>query len=206
MPADARLLQLSVYEKILGWIVFLVVMAISWAVAVPKAKQRCDDDVFPRGHLIPSAGILVRRPYLIALCAYAVIVSWFYVAFLSLALLVWCTVLTMTKGKIKDHEAWEKLVDWFAKPTAVLHALHESHAAAHAIFAIGSLVGMALVVAFYVTDEDLVAGQTAQTPTSPTVAAVAPAYYVKTMRGLVLVPAVMGIAYVLYAVVHIATG
>lgn len=206
MPRPLQML--SMFEKALGWLAFLCIMALSWLVAVPRAVQRCNDDLFPRGPLIPVPGIVARRPYLMALCAYAVATAWIFAAFFSLALLIYCTVLTMTKGKIKDHVAWDQMVEWLANPRVVLHALHQSHAPAHAVIAVGTLVGMALIVGFYVTDDDLAESMTTQTTQTSALEPAhveAPTYYVKTNRALVLVPLAMGITYTLYALVHIAS-
>ena len=128
------------------WSFFMAVFAVAWDSALRSAVTRIETDASES--LVP-----LRRPYLVTLCAYALAHAWFNIAFLTLLTFVGCTVLCMTAPIAAPM--WEMLVNLVARPEVVLRCMSVDNAPTHFVFAVCTLFASALVVGFYLTDEDL---------------------------------------------------
>jgi hypothetical protein len=178
-----------------GWCIFGWIMVLSWDNAIRVAISRMNDDLDTayaaasatrgtKGALdrtpVPST---LRRPYLIALAAYAAVNAWFNIAFIMVLIYCGCVVACMTMP-IVEIELWHVLVRTFATPRRVLGAIDIRHAAFHTTIVAVAILSSAIAVGLYVTDSDLLDQDRTR---------------VKMCRILLVVPAALVSAYCAYA-------
>jgi hypothetical protein len=164
------------------WCMLLVTLFIAWDGALVVAIARMNDDAADA----QASRTTLRRPYLIALLAYVVVVVLFKAAFAVLLLYVVCALLAITRPVVAPDTLYVRLVlDKIANPTLVLAAFDKKNALFHgAVHGLLLLFG-ALAIGFYVTDDDLVDVSRAVT---------------KMTRLFFTLPLVAVCAYVVYAV------
>ena len=189
--------KLTWFQCLYAWVIFGVIVSGAWVLGLNSAKTRYENDILPSSPSGAAEGqAACRRPYLVALCAYSLVATWFYAAFAVVVLLIWCTFLQMTKDKI-DLNFWRWLVENLADPLVVLHTFHEQFAWTHFIISVVALAAAGWIVGFYITDEDLV-GNAENNPAD----ANSPCYR-KTLRCLSVIPAIMGVVYVIFAIAQV---
>jgi hypothetical protein len=166
------------------WSLFLAVYLVSWDAAVQVCIQRLDDDILDlRGGVHGAAPVLFRRPYVIALLAFALANAALCVTCNMLLLYVACVVVTLT-GRVVSNEFWRaKIVGWAAKPVVTMRALSSDHLHVHAAMLALVLVFGSLCVGFYITDADLADASVTRT---------------KFLRILFVLPTVSVVVYLFY--------
>jgi hypothetical protein len=179
------------FQEVYAWIVFGIIITIAGYMGISAAKKRYENDVLP----VESAGSEVRRPFLVALCAYSLAVTWFFIAFMVVTLLVWCTFLQMTRNKL-DVAIWDWLVDNLAQPSVVLRCFDEDYVWIHVVFSVIAVAAAGWIVGFYITDEDL-------DGSSGAAADATSACYRKTLRALGIIPSILATAYIVFALSQI---
>ena len=178
----------GMFQELYSWIIFGIIVTIAWDIGLNAAKTRYEND--------NNGQAICRRPYIVALCAYALMTAWFYAAFMVVLLLVWCIFLQMTKNSI-DLSFWKWLVENLAQTKVVMHCFDECYTWTHLVISIVALVAAGWVVGFYITDEDL----TPSTPSLPSTQSDANSpCYRKTLRCLTVIPTIMGVTYVIFAI------
>lgn len=163
------------------WAVFGAVYLFAWDAALVTGVARLNSDSSVA--LIAGSPRTLRRPYLIALCLYTLVVAWFSIAFLMLVCFCGCTLIKMTAPLC--HRIWEDyVVNKFFVPAVVFNSVDLMHAPFHGVAALGTLSMASVAVGFYVCDDDLLREQHVHS---------------KAVRALFIPPAVAGVAYALYA-------
>lgn len=182
------------YQELYSWLIFGFIVTLAWGMGLSSAKKRYENDILPTS---TDGQAICRRPYIIALCAYSLMTAWFYTAFMVVLLLVWCTFLEMTKDGI-DMFLWKWLVENLAKTSIVLRSFDECFTWTHFVISVVALAAAGWIVGFYVTDEDLIGETEGENPSDAKSAC-----YRKTLRSLTVIPTIMGVVYVIFAVAQV---
>lgn len=159
------------------WGIFMAIYLLSWDAAITYTISKL------QGDLSAAAGShrSLRRPYLIVLVAYSIVVAWLQVIYWVLLIFLACAMLCMTSPFGPTY--WAKLVRLFARPKIVLHFIDLSHVGFHALVVGASMLASALSIGFYITDDDLIHKDTLNS---------------KMLRVLLTAPAAMAAAYAFY--------
>lgn len=182
----------SLFNEIYAWLVFGILLTLAGIMGLSAAKKRYENDVLPSD----SAGSEVRRPFLVALCAYSLAVTWFFVAFMVVSILVWCTFLQMTRDKL-EVKLWNNLVATFADPAVVLRCFDEDYVWVHVVFSVVAVAAAGWTVGFYITDEDLDGNGQFNSADANS------ACYRKTLRALAVIPAILATNYIIFALFQV---
>ncbi len=166
------------FGQMYTWGIFLVIYLLSWDASLTATINKLQTDLSVAAHDQRS----LRRPYLIALSAYSLVVAWLNVAYWVLLLFIAGALVCITAPVATAY--WERIVLAFGRPAVLLHSVDLSHVAFHAVVIGASLISMSLSIGFYITDDDLLNRQ---------------ALTSKMLRVLFTVPAAMAGAYGLYA-------
>lgn len=169
---------LCAWAQLYSWGLFFVLYLISWDASLTSSVNRLHADL---GAIEDGGVSSLRRPYLVVLAAYSIVVAWLSVLFYALLLFLACALACMTAPI--GTEYWEKLVRLLGRPVVVLHCLDISHAGFHALVMGATLLAASLSIGFYITDDDLLHHN---------------AVYGKMVRILFIAPATMAAAYGLY--------
>ena len=192
----------SMLQEVYAWIVFGIILTTAGYMGISAAKKRYENDVLPlnvSNVSNVSKGSQVRafrRPFLVALCAYSLAVTWFFIAFMVVTLLVWCTFLQMTRDRL-DVSIWQWLVDNLAKPSVVLRCFDEDYVWTHVVFSVIAVAAAGWIVGFYITDEDLAYADADADADANS------ACYRKTLRALGIIPSILATAYIVFALSQI---
>ena len=166
------------FGQMYTWGIFLVIYLLSWDASLTTTVNKLQTDL---GVAVREQRSL-RRPYLIALSAYSLVVAWLNVAYWVLLLFIAGALACITAPVATAY--WERIVLAFGRPAVMLHTVDHSHVAFHAAVVAASLLGTSLSIGFYITDDDLLDRQALSS---------------KMLRVLFTLPAAMGGAYGLYA-------
>lgn len=165
------------FGQMYAWGIFLCIYMLAWDAALTASVNRLQADMATARDYARS----LRRPYLIALSAYSIVIAWLNVLFWVVLLFLACALACMTAPVATEY--WEKIVRAFGHPQIVLHSVDLSHAGFHAIVIAASLMASSLSIGFYITDDDLIHQDTVNS---------------KMLRVLFTAPAAMAAAYAFY--------
>jgi hypothetical protein len=169
----------SILKQLYTWFIFACVFMLSWDSALSATITRLNGDT-DIAYLASSSRVL-RRPYLIALSLYSIVVAWFHIVFIMLMAYSACSLLWMTAPLAKVM--WEQLVRLVFVPDVVFNCMDTTHAPFHAAAALGTLFAASIAIGFYVTDDDLLKEQHMHS---------------KVVRALFIAPGAMAVAYAMY--------
>jgi hypothetical protein len=169
----------SILKQLYTWFIFAVVFLLAWDSALTSAITRLNGDTDTAFQA--SSPRVLRRPYLMALSLYSIVIAWFNIAFFMLIAYSACSLLWMTAPMCKV--LWEQLVRIVFVPDVVFNCMDTGHAPFHAAAALGTLFAAAIAIGFYVTDDDLLKEQHMHS---------------KVVRALFIAPGAMAVAYALY--------
>jgi hypothetical protein len=168
-------------NQIYTWGIFAGVLLVSWDTSLTRCVSMLNDQ--GESAYQPGVARVLRRPYMLALALYAVVATWFTIAFLMLGIFCVCALLLLTAPLCKPF--WETyIVRKLFVPDVVFNCIDLMHAPFHGVAALGTLFAASIAVGFYITDDDLVREHHAHS---------------KTVRALFIPPAVTSLCYALYA-------
>jgi hypothetical protein len=169
-------------NRVITWLVFFVIVAVAWDQSLGITIRRLKTDVIDG-----NSSVTLRRPYLIALCAYSIAIAWAWIAAFALVAYGALTMLVLIVGFADpDYLAFlVHIVRMIALPNLVLHCFDAAHAPFHAVATLATLAASSVAIGFYVSEEDL------EDETKASVLS-------KTVRLLFIAPFVMISAYVIY--------
>ena len=163
--------------QVYSWGIFMVLYLMGWDAAMTTAVNLLQQDLLSA----QVSGRTLRRPYLIVLSGYSIVVAWINIVFFALLVYLACAFACMTAPLAPKW--WEKLMLMVARPIIVLHCVDLSHIMFHGLAMAAALVSMSVSIGFYITDEDLADSH---------------AVYSKMLRVLFVCPAAMVAVYGLY--------
>jgi hypothetical protein len=168
-------------NQLYTWGIFGGALMLSWDSALTVAVSQLNSDS-DEAYLAGSPRVL-RRSYLLALVLYAIVVAWFTIVFMMLSGYCACALLVLTAPLCKDF--WERyIVRKLFVPALVFNCMDLAHAPFHIVAAISTFFAAAVMIGFYVTDDDLLKQHHMHS---------------KAVRALFIPPAAIGVVYALYA-------
>lgn len=167
-------------NQLYTWFIFGIVYILSWDGALTVAVNRLNTDI--DAAFTPDSVRVLRRPYLIAIGAYAVVLAWFNIAFYML--IMYCACLLMCMTAPIGSKLWENIMRALALPSVVFNCVGLEHAAFHGTIMLVTIATISHLVGWYFTEDDLLSESTVHS---------------KAVRAMFVVPGTMGAAYAIYA-------
>ena len=166
------------YTQLITWPVFIIVLIISWDMALPSVINRMNDYTDDA----EANDEPIRRTFLFALIAYALAMVWFRLLFIFMLGYLGCSVIAMM-ANYAINPTIEKLMVWLSNPNFVFNSVATTNIPFHAFVLLLAIAYAAVPITNYITTDDL----TRKTRTRA-----------KTVRVLFAVPFFMFSVYVIY--------